>query len=68
MASANGEIIPFVDDDQGEGIKDFFQNMHEIEVNMNLSDLMFGKSGPIAFSTETEARQLAKLRCELNQS
>jgi len=29
MSNADGEIIPLVDDDQGEGIKDFYMEMIE---------------------------------------
>jgi hypothetical protein len=71
MADANGCIIPLVDDDQGEGIKDFFQNLQEIEANISnavLSNLVSEKAGLEVFSTEAEARQFAKSKCEPNQS
>lgn len=71
MADANGRIIPFIDDDQGEGIKDFFQNLREAEENISnmvFSRLIREQAGFPVFSTEAEARQFSKDRCEPNQS
>jgi len=31
---ANNNFIPIVEDDQGEGMKDIFQNLYEAEANM----------------------------------
>jgi len=31
MANANNEIIPIVEDDQGEGFKEVFSQLHNIE-------------------------------------
>ena len=71
MADAKGIIIPMLDDDQGEGMKDFFQNLHEIEENISntvFSGLIREQADMEIFSTETEARQFAKLKCEPHQS
>lgn len=71
VADANGRIIPLVDDDQGEGIKDFFQNLAEIEANISdkvLSNLVLEQAGMKIFSTKAEARQFSKSKCEPNQS
>jgi len=54
MADANGKIIPLVDDDQGEGIKDFFRNLAEIEANISnkvLRNLVLGQAGLESSST-----------------
>jgi len=42
MSDADGRMIPFVDDDQGEGIKDFFEEkyreMNQETFNRQLAD------------------------------
>lgn len=35
MANADGQIIPWVEDDQGEGIKDFVDELAEVQARFD---------------------------------